>query len=269
MSNHDNVYTVLGGTNPGVVARPPFLSGHKDAPIMPIVIKSTNAAEATAALDLHKIFQRLDVDKVEEQPDAFARAIAGSGQISDIYATSGPFYAVYRGKTERAIYVRNFKPDVEAQVHDNNFAKYHRFESIKEALVYMVLKGNLQRMRDLGLYVAKDSSASTYSSPKKALQNQPKTMIIDSHIRDFTGIINTIYGSTTTPTYKLYTLGKHAGYYLQAHGYTETTIQEIQKLWANSADVDTFIEHLTSRGMPAAEIRWLWDLIRHDDNCGN
>jgi hypothetical protein len=105
--------------------------------------------------------------------------------------------------------------------------------------------------------------------PKKALQNQPKTMIIDSHIRDFTGIMDTIYGSTTTPSYKSYTLGKHAGFYLQAHGYTETTIHEIQKLWANSTHVDVFIEHLTSRGMPAAEVRWLWDLIRHDDNCGN
>jgi hypothetical protein len=74
---------------------------------MPIIIKSTNEAEAKAALDLHALFKRLNLSNVEEQPETFAQAIAQSAQISDIFATQGPFYAVYNGKTQRAIYVRN------------------------------------------------------------------------------------------------------------------------------------------------------------------
>jgi hypothetical protein len=51
----------------------------------------------------------------------------------------------------RCLLVCSF-PDVQDQVHDHFYAKYHRFESIQEALVYMVLKGNLQRMKELQLF---------------------------------------------------------------------------------------------------------------------
>ncbi|KAJ6450340.1 hypothetical protein C8R47DRAFT_1230301 [Mycena vitilis] len=268
MSDNNNVYTILGGKSPGVAARAPFLSRAREAPIMPIVIKSTNSAEAQAALGLDPILKRLHVDTVDQQPETVAVAIAHSDQISDVFAPRGPFYAVYNGKTERAIYVRNFTPDVQAQVHDHLYAKHHRFESIKEALVYMVLKGNLQKMQELGLYP--NSKPTSPTAPvQEGFQKQKKTGPIDSHIRDFAGILNTVYGSTTAPAYKLYNLGKHAGYYLQAHGYTEPIILQIEEIYLEAKDVESFVKSLTSQGMAAAEVRWLWDLIRHDDNCGN
>lgn len=92
---------------------------------------------------------------------------------------------------------------------------------------------------------------------------------IHSHIREFEGIVDTIYGSTSAdPNYITYGIGKHASHYLQAHGYTKATITDIVAIWSASTTPDEFLDHLVPRGMPATEVRWLWDLIRHDDNCG-
>ncbi|KAJ6492942.1 hypothetical protein C8R47DRAFT_1070433 [Mycena vitilis] len=57
--NSLNVYTILGGNSPGVAARVPFLSRAKEAPIMPIVIKSTNFTEAQAALGVQPILEHM------------------------------------------------------------------------------------------------------------------------------------------------------------------------------------------------------------------
>lgn len=92
---------------------------------------------------------------------------------------------------------------------------------------------------------------------------------IHSHIREFEGIVDTIYGSTSAdPNYTTYGIGKHASHYLQAHGYTKATITDIVTIWSASGTPDEFLDHLVPRGMPATEVQWLWDLIRHDDNCG-
>lgn len=98
---------------------------------------------------------------------------------------------------------------------------------------------------------------------------------IFSHIRDLKGITDTIYGSTSgAPHYSKYPLGKHAGYYLQAHGYTHNSILEIEKVYFQTVDTngssnaDKFVELLSPQGMATTEILWLWDLIRHDDDCG-
>ena len=97
----------------------------------------------------------------------------------------------------------------------------------------------------------------------------PKFKPVYSHIRDFAGIIDTIYGSTSAaPHYVSYDLGKHASHYLQAHGYTEATISEIERLWTASKTVDDFTDHLVPLGMAVTEVTWLWDLIHHDDDCG-
>ncbi|KAJ7074938.1 hypothetical protein B0H15DRAFT_806525 [Mycena belliarum] len=227
---------------------------------MPIVVKCNSLVEANAALGLQAIFKRLGCEKADQQPEVFARAVASSTQIPDLFATQGPFYAVYNGKTQRAIFVRNRK-DYEAQVHGHMYAKHRRFETIKEALVYMILKGDMAKMRTLD----------TNDLPEPASQSQPlpKPKIIYSHIRDLTGIVDTIYGSTSSkPDYALYNLGRHASNYLQAHGYTGSTIKEIENIWASSGSVDNFSARLVPLGMAATEVQWLWELIHHDDNCG-
>ncbi|KAJ7199090.1 hypothetical protein C8J57DRAFT_1262047 [Mycena rebaudengoi] len=223
-------YTLIGGASAKVVDKLPVKPNTATKFILPIAIKCTSRAEANSALDLHKIFKHYNSTQAEENPELFAKAIAGSTQISDSFATSGPFYAVYDGKTESAIYVRGFS-DAETQVQNLHIAKLGRFESIKDALVFMILKGDLERMVHLGLYPKPSNTASS-------------------------------------PTYAPHKIGRHAGYYLHAHGYTATTIEEITQLWANCDDVEAFIEVLGSRGMAATEVRWLWDLIRHDDDCG-
>lgn len=74
---------------------------------MPIVVKCNSVAEANAAFGLQNVFKRLNHETADENPQRFAQALAGSNQISDLFATPGPFYAVWGGKTEQAIYVRN------------------------------------------------------------------------------------------------------------------------------------------------------------------
>lgn len=115
-----------------------------------------------------------------------------------------------------------------------------------------------------------DTSASTTSTLKKTTLKQQKPKPIHSHIRDFTGIIETVYGSTSaSEVYQTYDLGRHASYYLQAHGYSESIIQEIQKIWLeNTNNMDNFVNVLTSHGMAATEVQWFWDLIQHKDICG-
>jgi hypothetical protein len=108
-----------------------------------------------------------------------------------------------------------------------------------------------------------------WSHQSISADNKTTTKIF-SHIRDFTGIIDTIYGITEdAPAYPSQRIGRHAGYYLHSHGYTSDTIEDITKIWANSPDVEEFVGALGDRGMPATEVRWLWDLIRHDDDCGS
>lgn len=83
------------------------MTGGRHSPVLPIVIKCTSTAEANAAFGLDRLLYRLGYDKAEKDPQTFAKEITASTQISDIFATAGPFYAVYQGKTQRAIYVRN------------------------------------------------------------------------------------------------------------------------------------------------------------------
>ncbi|KAJ7256721.1 hypothetical protein C8J57DRAFT_1235585 [Mycena rebaudengoi] len=232
-------YTVLGGNTPEVVDSPPFLTRSMTSPIMPIIIKCTSRAEANAALDLHKIFKQNNHTQADHEPEVFARALADSLQISDLNSS--------------------ISADVENQVHGYRWAKFHCFDNIKDAIIYMVLKGDIERMEMLGLL----DTTSTNKINKT-------TSNVFSHIRDFTGIIATIYGITTnTPIYPTQKIGRHAGYYLLSHGYTADTIADITKIWADSNNIDQFVETMGSRGMPATEVRWLWDLIRHDDDCGS
>ena len=108
---------------------------------------------------------------------------------------------------------------------------------------------------------------------KDAAKSKQETKLSEgrvySHIRDLTGIIGSIYGTSLAPKYEAHQIGRHAGYYLQAHGYTEETIDNIAVVYARSTTVEEFVEILNSGGMVATEIRWLWDLIQHDDDCGN
>lgn len=133
----------------------------KESPILPIVIKCNTPDEAKRALTLQGVFELLGSEK---DPEAFAAAIARSDQISDLFS-AGPFYPVYEGKDDRAIYRNLFvaypfsyfkrpndrSSDVSNQVHGQFYPKYRKFLSIKDALVYMVLRGNFTKMKVLGL----------------------------------------------------------------------------------------------------------------------
>ncbi|KAJ7031790.1 hypothetical protein C8F04DRAFT_1262650 [Mycena alexandri] len=284
------VYAVIGGTSPGAYDHPPFLTNSPSSPIMPIVIKCTTNAEANTAYGLHAVFKNLECETANNRPEAFAKSIAMSSEIPDLFATAGPFYAVYKGR-QRAIYVKSFE-DCQAQIHDFHYPRFHAFMDIKEALVYMILKGNIEKMKELGLYSragvpsgrtmytnVRSRAESTlgheqipHSGARPAPQSTEGQRVrpIYSHIRDFTGIIDTIYGSSSAPlVYLSYGLGKHAGYYLQAHGYTDSTIKKIEEIWMRSgSSVDTFVDLLSAHGVATTEGRWLWDMINHDDDCG-
>jgi hypothetical protein len=91
---------------------------------------------------------------------------------------------------------------------------------------------------------------------------------VHSHIRNLSGIIDTIYGTTSElPHYQPHEIGRHASYYLQAHGYGMDSINLIALIWAKNDTVDKFVDAIGAFGMAATEIRWLWDLIQHDDDC--
>ena len=58
----------------------------------------------------------------------------------------------------------------------------------------------------------------------------PEGMVY-SHIRDLSGIIDTIYGTTLSPPhFEVHEIGCYAGYYLHAHGYVQETIDYIRGL---------------------------------------
>ncbi|KAJ7898761.1 hypothetical protein B0H13DRAFT_2664483 [Mycena leptocephala] len=107
------------------------------------------------------------------------------------------------------------------------------------------------------------ASSTREQIPRRRAREDQTTRPIFSHVRDLTGVINTIYGSTSgPPMYRSYELGKLASQYLQAHGFTESAIKEIQDIWARSeGNVESFVALLSPRGMAATEIRWLWDII--------
>ncbi|KAJ7185966.1 hypothetical protein C8R46DRAFT_1025887 [Mycena filopes] len=227
-------YTVLGGAKPAVVQTPPFLSQSHTSPRMPIVFKCTNQDEAMLVLKLQPVLEQLHHHKVDEAPDIFAKKL--SVMDDKIVSTiPGPFYAVYRGKTQQAIFVGNYS-DVETQVHDYMPAKFRRFETIKDAMVYMVLKGDIEKMQELGLY------PSGKSKPRSA---QASITRVYSHIRSLAGIIDSIYGTTSTaPEYTVHQIGRHASRYLQAHGYMEEAIDSIATVWAGSKSVEEFVDSL-------------------------
>ncbi|KAJ7447385.1 hypothetical protein B0H11DRAFT_1929744 [Mycena galericulata] len=245
------VYVVVGGSNSGVYEQSPHLSAASGSPILPIVIKCKTHQEAKTAAGLHAVFEQLGSETAQDNPQDFAKAIANSNHISPLFPSGAPFYAVYVGKNERAIYLKF--SDFEHQVHGQFSPKYAHFRSIKQALVYMVLQGNEGQMKRLGLYGGLTflvmhskltpvvDNPSTSVSAGEPPRSTPRPIF--SHIRDFAGITGTIYGSTSgSPAYTQYDqLGKHAAHYLQAHGYTAETIEEIQSIWLSCKDVDEFV----------------------------
>ncbi|KAK7008491.1 hypothetical protein R3P38DRAFT_2791399 [Favolaschia claudopus] len=98
-------YTVLGGTNYGVTPYYPSLDRRLNSAV-PIVIKCKDAQEAQTAFQLHSILVQLGLNTADSGPELVAQNISQSEQISKVFPAGGPFYAVYNGKTERAIYVR-------------------------------------------------------------------------------------------------------------------------------------------------------------------
>ncbi|KAJ7235934.1 hypothetical protein C8J57DRAFT_1248037 [Mycena rebaudengoi] len=162
---------------------------------MPILIKCTSKAGANAALDLHKIFKKNNHLQADHQPEVFARALVESLQFQTCLQHQAHFMC----------------SDVETQVHGYMWAKFHWFDTIKDTIIYMVLKGDIEKMQMLGLL------DSPIAGSTKTTNNTP------SHIRDFTGIIDTIYGITTNaPTYPKQNIGRHAG--ILAQTYPEYTL---------------------------------------------
>ncbi|KAJ7500688.1 hypothetical protein B0H11DRAFT_1908568 [Mycena galericulata] len=104
------VYAVVGGSNSGVYNRSPHLSAASGSPILPIVIKCNTHGEAKKAAGLHAVLEHLRSETAQDNPQDFAKAIANSNHILPLFPSGGPFYAVYSGKNERAIYLNLFVP---------------------------------------------------------------------------------------------------------------------------------------------------------------
>jgi hypothetical protein len=68
--------------------------------------------------------------------------------------------------------------------------------------------------------------------------------VIYSHIWDISGIINTVYATTTGhPDFKAQDLGHHASYTY----YLQETIDEITEVWLQSHGVKEFVEDLNPK----------------------
>ncbi|KAJ7220401.1 hypothetical protein C8J57DRAFT_1254233 [Mycena rebaudengoi] len=109
-------YTIFGGSVPEVVDKLQTSPAEDCNLLSPANHnKDTSRAEANTVLDLHKVFQYHKHTWADQQPETFAKPIGASAQVTDPFATTGPFYAVYNGKTESVIYVQN-PFDAEKQV---------------------------------------------------------------------------------------------------------------------------------------------------------
>ncbi|KAJ7280454.1 hypothetical protein C8J57DRAFT_1220922 [Mycena rebaudengoi] len=107
------LYTIIGGSVPEVVDKLQTSPAEDCNHLSPANNnKGTSRAEANAALDLHKDFQYHKHTQADQQPETFAKPIGASAQVTDLFTTTG---------------------------------------LIKDALVYMILQGDMNKMKALAL----------------------------------------------------------------------------------------------------------------------
>ncbi|KAJ7226583.1 hypothetical protein C8J57DRAFT_1252517 [Mycena rebaudengoi] len=250
-------YTIIGGSVPEVVNKLQTSPAEDCNHLSPANNnKGTSRAEANAALDLHKDFQYHKHTQADQQPETFAKPI-------------GPFYAVYNGKTESVIMYEIFL--------DYPHANAHWFGSIKDALVYMILQGDMNKMKALALVPSNNTHGFLWEDHTISL-NTPNTKL-DSIVMKRVhkgpyfffncGIYfgnPKIYQQTTITT----TTGdKDIKEEVVIHYWSTSTLQDRQDLLAYPYTVEgaaAVVKVLGSKGMAAAEVHWLWDLIWHDDD---
>ncbi|THH23219.1 hypothetical protein EUX98_g7959 [Antrodiella citrinella] len=83
-----------------------------------------------------------------------------------------------------------------------------------------------------------------------------------SHVRDHTGIIDTLYAAPPDDQVEITSLGKAADAYLQAHGYTPEAVESIVAVRVSCDTVEEFVVGLSTLNIPETEAVYLASLIK-------
>ena len=96
-------------------------------------------------------------------------------------------------------------------------------------------------------------------SPHPAATQRSLSHPIYSHVRDFTGLIDSA-NLPTSPT-RPSLMGTRANEYFSAHGYLPGVVRIIETIYNKAADMNAFVDQLSGRGVPITEARYMYALI--------
>ncbi len=97
-----------------------------------------------------------------------------------------------------------------------------------------------------------------------ATSRQQPRVLIYQHVRNLCGIVSTLLSPQPKSDDLVMSLGALADRYLRSHRYTPKSWQKIVAIYKTSErDFAVFEERLCQRGMPQAEVRFLWEIINH------
>ncbi|KAJ7231187.1 hypothetical protein C8J57DRAFT_1251277 [Mycena rebaudengoi] len=261
------LYTIIGGSVPEVVDKLQTSPAEDCNHLNPANNnKGTSRAEANAALDLHKDFQYHKHTQADQQPETFAKPI-------------GPFYTVYNGKTESVIMY-------EISLDLNYCWPYSpRLPSCKCSLIWEYQgcigvydsPGRHEQMKALALVPSNNTHGLLWENHTISLYT-PNTKldgIVMKRVHEgpyFFFNCGIYFGNPKIyqqMTIMTTTGDKDIKEEVAIHYWSTSTLQDRQDLLAYPYTMEgaaAVVEVLGSKGMAAAEVHWLWDLIWHDDD---
>lgn len=89
----------------------------------------------------------------------------------------------------------------------------------------------------------------------------PESTVIYTHVRNLSGILQTLKYAPPPDDTPLPFLGSLAMGYLGAHGYDISSILHIASAFMANSDPDAFATQLTCKGLPMLEGLFLWQII--------
>jgi len=102
-----------------------------------------------------------------------------------------------------------------------------------------------------------------FPMPNPLLSPCSSSPVIHQHVRNLSGIIDTLFAPPKPDDTPLPSLGALAMLYLRAHGYDTSSVLHVCACYRESLSADHFASKLSLRGLPMAEGRYLWETIHN------
>ncbi|KIK14793.1 hypothetical protein PISMIDRAFT_17024 [Pisolithus microcarpus 441] len=257
----------------------PYIPSGRSTPPLPLSIECTSADEAN--LVMQALRNVLDPILPEPSTRELASVLSTSPLIQNLLNDENQegFYAVVVGcppgvhRTEQGA--------IQAGA-SFSWPKWKRTDTLCDALVYMVVKGNEAQLPPVVIQVPTacprepdiDDLNDLFESvvhveppgPSAHVTNSPgrASPIIYTHVRSLRGIIESryVYSIDAATHTRALTLGTPAARYLTAHGYMREAIDRIIRARNRASSDHEFALCLSQHGLAVAEGLYLWHLIQ-------